>query len=131
MLCQSCRNADVSEDEGTCPSCGLDPRGPVKARMTVDHKSRIDDLDAAEDLAGLREMAGRFLTSNPAVSMEAKRRADALYEKQNPFTYSCPACKPPFSTRERKRYTAHLVDEHAYDPTIAEREASKCESGPS
>ena len=126
MLCQSCRNAEVSEDETICPNCEKDPRGPVKAKITADHVRCLNELDEAGDIAGLRDFAFEH-ANNPIVSKEANRRADALYEKQNPFTYPCPACD--HSTRERRAFIRHLTDQHAFLPARAEDEAATVKQG--
>jgi hypothetical protein len=125
VLCRICHIADVTDGEEICPNCGENPRGQVKARMTIDQKRRLEELTAEGDIAGLRDYARTF-ANNPAVSKEANRLADAVYEQQNPFTYSCSACN--FSTRERKKIIEHLTDEHTFLRANAEGEADTCES---
>jgi hypothetical protein len=57
MSCQNCYNADVPEGETICPNCQGDPKGPVKARMTIDQKHDLEELKVASDIAGLRDYA--------------------------------------------------------------------------
>jgi ferredoxin-like protein FixX len=52
---------------------------------------RIEELESKGDWQGLRDYA----------------KADALYAKENPCTYSCPACI--FSSREKRIFTTQLA----------------------
>lgn len=94
-------------------------------RILPDKQRLINELSEKGDVAGLLKMSSEYETRNPAIAEETKRRADKLYEKQNPNKFACTACE--FSSRERQKFTTHLEDEHSFQKERAEREAKRQE----
>lgn len=88
-----------------------------------EHAMRIEELERKSDWQGLRDYAK--LTNNKVAAELANAKADALYAKENPYTYSCPACT--FSSRERRIFAMHLEDEHGFRGNRAQSEADRQE----
>jgi len=63
---------------------------------------------------------------NSAVAAAARRRAEQMYEKQNPHKYTCHGCK--FTSREREDFTFHLERTHKYQTEKAVAEPKRQEN---